>query len=276
MPNGKPHFVLIHGACHRAWHWHLLEAKLKESGCSVSTIDLPSCNPDKDKLVVSGALRLDIEAIKAFLEKLASTSDRIIPVFHSYSGAPGGDAVAELSSAAKSKIERLVYLTAIAARPGGTVAGIPNGENMNINVEVSTTTSVKYSLPSLSNLSQQGHIADLLLCTPCLYDPDVKDQKLVDEAVSHLVPMSISAAIEPTQHTPWNEFPCAYIFTTEDLCLPYASQKGMLDAMSDEERKGCKVRLSPLCEIQGASGADDRFPDRDDEGRPQSDVGGSR
>ncbi|GIZ41149.1 hypothetical protein CKM354_000446400 [Cercospora kikuchii] len=221
MPKNPPHFVLIHGACHRAWHWHLLEAKLKESGCAVSTIDLPSCNPDKEKLVVSGALRLDIEAIKAFLENLASTSDRIIPVFHSYSGAPGGDAVAELSSAAKSKIERLVYLTAIAAQPGGTVAGIPNGEGMNINVE--------------------GHIADLLLCTSCLYDPDVKDQKLLDEAVSHLVPMSISAAIEPTQHTPWTEFPCTYIFTTEDLCLPYASQKGMLEAMSDGERKRWKT-----------------------------------
>lgn len=137
MSDKPPHFVLIHGACHRAWHWHLLEAKLKASDCAVSTIDLPSCNADKEKLVVSGALRLDIEAIKTFLEKLASTSDRIIPVFHSYSGAPGGDAVAELSSAAKSKVERLVYLTAIAAQPGGTVAGIPNGEGMNIRVEVS-------------------------------------------------------------------------------------------------------------------------------------------
>ncbi|CAK1358670.1 hypothetical protein CB0940_06751 [Cercospora beticola] len=221
MSEKPPHFVLIHGACHRAWHWHLLEAKLKASGCSVSTIDLPSCNADKEKLVVSGALRLDIEAIKTFLENLASTSDRIIPVFHSYSGAPGGDAVAEMSSAAKSKIERLVYLTAIAAQPGGTVAGIPNGEGMNINVE--------------------GHIADLLLCTSCLYDPDVTDQKLVDDAVSHLVPMSIAAAIEPTQHAPWKQFPCTYIFTTEDLCLPYASQKGMLEVMSDEERKGWKT-----------------------------------
>lgn len=64
------------------------------------------------------------------MEEAASKSDRIIPVFHSYSGIPGGEAAVELDEETKKKVQRLVYLcafvleqgTALTTRSAGQVA----------------------------------------------------------------------------------------------------------------------------------------------------------
>lgn len=75
-----------------------------------------------------GALRADIEAIKIVMEEAASKSDRVIPVFHSYSGIPGGEAAAEVSEATKKKIQRLVYLCAFAIPQGTGLTTKSNGK----------------------------------------------------------------------------------------------------------------------------------------------------
>lgn len=65
---------------------------------------------------------------------------------------------------------------------------------------------------------------------------DVPDAKLAEEAAKHLYPIAYSSFCETTQHTPWETFPCTYIFTTEDRAIPFEMQQAMLAAMSVEER----------------------------------------
>lgn len=128
MAKSNTRFVLVHGAWHRAWHFHILKSRLEEAGYTVSTLDLPSIGPDVSKLPLAGALRADVEAIKAVLEQAASESEIVIPVLHSDAGAPGGEAAAELSDAAKRKVQRLVYLCAFVIERGTAVHTYSGGQ----------------------------------------------------------------------------------------------------------------------------------------------------
>lgn len=128
MSGNTTHFVLIHGAWHRAWHLQLLATRLKDAGFGVSTVDLPSVNPNIDEVLREGALRADVEAAKVVLEQAAAESDTIIPVCHSYGGVVGGEAAAELSENAKNKVQRIVYLCAIVVQQGNSLTTRTNGQ----------------------------------------------------------------------------------------------------------------------------------------------------
>lgn len=124
----KPHFVLVHGAFHRAWHLQSLVERLEKAGYPVSTLDLPSVNQDIAKVPREGGLRADVDAVKAVIEEAALNSAQIILVFHSYGGVPGGEAAAELSEAAKEKVQRLVYMCAFVIEQGTAVTTASKGQ----------------------------------------------------------------------------------------------------------------------------------------------------
>ncbi|KAM3424973.1 hypothetical protein BST61_g6944 [Cercospora zeina] len=210
----KFHFVLIHGAFHRAWHMKLLVTRLEAAGFAVSTVDLPSVNPSIDNLLREGALRADVEAVKAVLEQAAAGSDQVIPVCHSYGGVVGGEAAAELSENAKTKVQRLVYLCAVV---------IPQG------TAVTTRTNGRVAPWA----RREGHAVVVPDPVSCFYQ-DVGPQ-LAREAANHVHPISYSALAEVTRHAPWRHFPCTYIYTNEDLALPLSIQQLSLERLSEEE-----------------------------------------
>ncbi|WPB03967.1 uncharacterized protein RHO25_008611 [Cercospora beticola] len=215
MSGNKTHFVLIHGAWHRAWHLQLLATRLKNAGFGVSTVDLPSVNPNIDEVLREGALRADVEAAKVVLEQAAAESDTIVPVCHSYGGVVGGEAAVELSENAKNKVQRIVYLCAIVLEQGNSLTTRTNGQ-------------------VASWARHEGHAVVVPDTISCFYQ-DV-DPQLAQEAAKHVHIHSYSAFTEITRHAPWRQFPCTYVYTTEDLALPLSTQQTLLGLLSEEER----------------------------------------
>ncbi|GIZ42452.1 hypothetical protein CKM354_000572200 [Cercospora kikuchii] len=215
MSGNNIHFVLIHGAYHRAWHLHLLATRLKDAGFRVSTVDLPSVNPNIEEVLHEGALRADVEAAKVVLEQAAAESDTIVPVCHSYGGVVGGEAAAELSEKAKTKVQRIVYLCAIVLQQGNSLTTRTNGQ-------------------VASWARHEGHAVVVPDPVSCFYQ-DV-DPQLAQEAAKHVHPHSYSAFTEATRHAPWRQFPCTYVYTTEDLALPLSIQQILVGLLSEEER----------------------------------------
>lgn len=209
-----PHFILIHGAYHRAWHLHLLKAELERSNYPVTTIDLPFSNEDAPQ---ENAMSADTEAIKSVLETAASQSSSIVPVFHSYAGIPGSDAVAELSESAKEKVLRLVYLAAFII-PEGTA--LLTGSGGKTAPWVALTADGKF-----------GHVPEPI--SPFYHDVE---PELAKEAASRCVKNSRSAFMETTKHAGWEAFPCTYVTCLDDRAVPPAVCKAMLDRLSEEER----------------------------------------
>lgn len=212
----KPHVLLIHGAWHRAWHLQFLQAELESAGYEVSSIDLPAGG---EHAPTTGGLAADTEAIKNLIEEVASTSDSIMPVLHSYAGVPGSEAVAELSQETAKKIKHIVYLAAFA---------IPAGEGL-------STPSGGHLIPEVK-LSDDNIWATVPDPTWLFYH-DV-DPELAKEASGHLVRYSRSAFDQHTKHCGWKLFPKTYIFCTEDRPVPMALMQKVFAAMSDEDRAG--------------------------------------
>lgn len=213
----KPHFVLVHGAYHQAWHLKFLKEELEKAGHEVSAIDLPSCgeNAPEEK-----AMTADTEAIKTALEGAASQSETIAPVFHSYSGLPGSDAVAELSEPARKKVLRLVYLASFAL-PQGTAFTPPSAQ-------MAPWASVTFD-------GAYRYVPDPI---PPFYH-DVEPE-LAQEAARLVVKGSASAYFEKTKHAGWKMYPRTFIFCNDDRAAPRERLMAMFDSMSEEDRAGWK------------------------------------
>jgi pimeloyl-ACP methyl ester carboxylesterase len=135
----KPHIIIVHGAFHRPWHFHLLQQRLEHAGYRVTVPDLPSTSDEPPE---KAALAIDAETIRFVMEIASAGSTSILPVFHSYGGVAGSEALAQLSLTAANKINRVVFLASFVVERGTTVEemmGIKlppgTGENVCINSE---------------------------------------------------------------------------------------------------------------------------------------------
>ncbi|PIA99510.1 hypothetical protein CB0940_02351 [Cercospora beticola] len=200
-------FVLVHGAWHTSWHWKFLASNLTDSGYTVSTVDLPSVSPDVDKVLREGALRADVEVVQAALERAAITSDKVIPVFHSYGGMPGGEAAAELSDHAKAKMHCLVYMCAFLVPAGKALLTDTNG--------------------AMAPFSRADRSKDHVASVPdpiSIFYHDIAST-VAEEAAQHVSLSSMSAFTQEIRHSPWEQYRCAYIFTEYDRALPLTRQE---------------------------------------------------
>ncbi|KAK4539407.1 hypothetical protein LTR36_010970 [Oleoguttula mirabilis] len=213
----KTHIVLVHGACHQAWHLHLLAQTLDAAGYTTSTPQLPSAalDPTGPSCTLAG----DTAVITAALEAAAATSDAILPVFHSYAGVPGSEAVAALSNSAKAKIPRLVYLAAFVLEPGTNVLAADGGDGSE----------------SSSWIGRQGD------CTLPVPDPiatfyhDV-EPALAAQAVKHLVKQAYEPMAAKATQAGWKLFPVTYVFCAEDRAVPAECMRARVETILGDER----------------------------------------
>jgi alpha-beta hydrolase superfamily lysophospholipase len=124
----KPHFVLVHGAYHQPQHWDPLVTLLQKAGYRTSTARLPSVSatPFPD------CLAADISAVKqAVVDAIANGSETVVPIFHSYGGIPGFDALATLTDEQKSKIPRVICISALIVPKDNSLVSVqqPDGRN---------------------------------------------------------------------------------------------------------------------------------------------------
>ncbi|EME38297.1 hypothetical protein DOTSEDRAFT_48565 [Dothistroma septosporum NZE10] len=213
-----PHFVLVHGVYHRAWHFNQLRAELEAVGSTVSDLDLPAAG-DTSTIHVDNGLVADAAAILATIEEAAFKHDNIILLFHSYGGLAGSEAAAQLSSTAASKIKNIIYLAAF-VNPAGT--------------SMSSRTGGR--LPPWSRPTEDGKFSYVPDSFDCFYH-DV-EPALAKEAHDRLVRQATSIFHTPTKYQGWELFPTTYIFCTDDRALPLRIQKGFFDKMTEEQVNG--------------------------------------
>lgn len=110
--------VLVHGGYHGAWCWDDVLPKLDLPAVAV---DLPGRGPRP----ASGVVTID-QCVDAVLEEADKASlDRFLLVGHSL----GGLTITETANRAPSRVSRVVYLAALAPKPGQTLFDIffPDG-----------------------------------------------------------------------------------------------------------------------------------------------------
>jgi pimeloyl-ACP methyl ester carboxylesterase len=119
-------YVLVHGACHGAWCWDDVAARLRSKGHRVVTLDLPG----------HGRRAADVRhaGVEAYGRAVADTMalegvSRGIVVGHSM----GGLVIPKAAELAPARVAHLVFLAAAVVSDGGTLAGtlmMPAGRAM--------------------------------------------------------------------------------------------------------------------------------------------------
>lgn len=61
------------------------------------------------------------------------------------------------------------------------------------------------------------------------------DTKLAKEAARRVMPMSYSGFTDLTQHSPWLDLPCTYVFTTQDNAIFHEWQQAWLANIREKE-----------------------------------------
>jgi hypothetical protein len=124
----KPYIILVHGAYHQPTHWDLLVKLLQAAGHPTSTPKLPSSSASP----LAGVFDADISSVKQ-----AEGATSIVPVFHSYGGIPGFEALASLTPQQKLTISRVVCISAFILPKGDSVVSVQeSSERTYVKVEV--------------------------------------------------------------------------------------------------------------------------------------------
>ncbi|KAF2768947.1 alpha/beta-hydrolase [Teratosphaeria nubilosa] len=214
----RTHIILVHGAYHQSWHWHLLKSKLEEAGHQVSTPALPSSGNGVSPAI---GMNEDKEAIKLAIEKKAAeTAESILPVFHSYAGVPGSEAAAELSKPARDKIVRLVYVMAFVIDQG-----------------TSLTDSLGGMLAPWA--VQHGGVCSVPDPVPTFYN-DVSAE-LAQAAADKVVQQSHKAFLEKAEHAGWKMYPATYVMCSDDKALDPEGRRVRLEVLKKENPFGFDV-----------------------------------
>jgi len=142
------HFILVHGAYHQPAHWSPLVTLLQASGHQTSTPRLPSVSA----VPIPNCLAADISSIKtSILDAIASGSDSIVPILHSYGGIPGFEAIATLTDEEKSKITRVICISAFIIPKGESLVSVQKPDSRNY---VEITVSFVLFFSPLSGIKQ--------------------------------------------------------------------------------------------------------------------------
>jgi alpha-beta hydrolase superfamily lysophospholipase len=131
----KPYIILVHGAYHQPSHWDLLVELLQSAGYSTFAPKLPSSGASP----LLGVFDADVSSVKqAVLDAMADGATSIVPVFHSYGGIPGFEALASLTPEQKLAISRVVCISAFVLPKGDSLVSVQeSSERAHVRVEVS-------------------------------------------------------------------------------------------------------------------------------------------
>ncbi|KAJ6859548.1 hypothetical protein NC652_041737 [Populus alba x Populus x berolinensis] len=88
----KPHFVLVHGACHGAWCWYKIRCLMETSGYKVTCLDLKSAGIDQSNPNTILTLDEYDAPLIDFLSNLPH-DEKVILVGHSAGGLSLTDAI---------------------------------------------------------------------------------------------------------------------------------------------------------------------------------------
>ena len=188
--------VLVHGAWHGTWCWQYVLPHLREQGCKVRTVELPSVGAAPGSNI---DLSADAAAVRAVI---AAQDGPVVLCGHSYGGM-----VITHAAALNAQVERLVYLCAFVPRRGESLLDLGGGQ----------------LAPWIDKLPGGLTIPDRALGAALFYgDCDAATQRW---ALSSLRPQCEAPFVEPVPETPSPELFSTYVVCTQDGALPCEVQR---------------------------------------------------
>jgi pimeloyl-ACP methyl ester carboxylesterase len=202
-------FLLIHGAWHGAWCWHMVIPELEKRGHRAKAIDLPGQGQDQTPLT---KVTLDTMAdwIVATLTELPGP---VVLVGHSLAGM----AISAAAEKAPDRIKTLVFLTAFLPRDGESLLAIEHR-----NPKVAVPKSMIVDADHISATIMPDRVRELFYhdCT----DADVS------YASARLRPQALAALSIPVHLTQerFGRIPRVYVECTDDHALSIEMQRDMI------------------------------------------------
>lgn len=185
-------FVLVHGAWHDGWCWHLVARELEAAGHNVIAVDLPLAGSDRD-----------VQAVEA---AIAKADTPVILVGHSY----GGTVIGEAASG-RTDVDHLVYVCAFAT---------PMDQDANQVMAEGPKTGIEASMRiEGENIVIESEDAMKFLYAEC-------PPELAKEAVLHLRPMGL-AGLTSRRQPAYETIPSTYVVCTRDRVLHPELQERM-------------------------------------------------
>ncbi|KAI9687993.1 MAG: hypothetical protein M1820_010355 [Bogoriella megaspora] len=216
--HNKPEVVLVGGGWHIPESYAKLTNALEAAGYTVHVPFLPSMNGARPP---NANLATDTGVVRELVEKLVEEERYAVVIMHSYGGQVGTNALVGLGADSREKkgkrggVKHLIYMTASA---------LPEGDSMITKVK---EFGHEHLMPVAFDFADDGTCVSRDPKT-LIVGPGVSDKE-VDEYVSTFRLFNGKSMYEPISNSAWREIPLTYIYTTEDMTLPYEYQKSMVE-----------------------------------------------
>lgn len=233
MTSTKPTLVLIAGAWHVPSSYSKLTNALKSAGYEVHVPSHPSANQIRPP---NADLYTDTTLIRGYVESLVDAGRTVIAIMHSYGGQVGTNALYGLGVDTRAQrglaggVSYLVYMCAFALPEGGSMIGKVK--------EFGHEDLMPLAFDFAEDMSCVSRDPKLLLVGQGV------DENEIESYVSTLVRWNGKGMYqESTNKAAWREIPVAYIYTKQDMTVPFDYQKSMVEKLEIEGRKVYTVEL---------------------------------
>lgn len=194
-------FLLVHGAWHDAWSWHLVAAPLERAGHAVEALDLPLTGSDDD--------------VRAVEEALGRAAGPVVLVGHSY----GGRVITEAASG-HPDVSHLVFVCAFAMK----------AEEQGVE-EIATVPPTRMDgqmrIEGEQILIGTEHAREIFYA----HCPG----ELANEAIRRLRPMNLHGFSE-RRPAAWESIPSTYVVCSDDQALHPTLQEAMAERCTHTQR----------------------------------------
>ncbi|KAI9666124.1 MAG: hypothetical protein M1821_004059 [Bathelium mastoideum] len=181
-------------------------------------------------------LATDTGVVREFVEKLIEEGKDAIVILHSYGGQVGTNALVGLGADSRAKkgkkggVKHLIYMAASA---------LPEGDSMVTKVK---EFGHEHLMPVAFDFADDNTCVSRDPKT-LIVGPGISEEE-VDEYISTFRRFNGKSMYEPISNSAWREITLIYIYTTEDMTLPYDYQKNMVENVRKEGFKVDTVELS--------------------------------
>lgn len=235
MTATKPALVLIHGGWHIPSTYSKFTSCLRSAGYQVHVPRLPSMNEARPP---NADLAADTALIRGYVESLINAGCTVIAIMHSYGGQVGTNALHGLSLNSRSQhadglsggVAHLVYMSAFA---------LPEGTSMVSKVQ---EFGHEHLLPLAFDFADDDSCV-IRDPKPLLLGPGVNDAE-AEIYTSSLLRWNSKTMYQPVEHCAWREIPVTYIYTSQDMMVPWDYQKSMVERMQVEGQAVHTVELA--------------------------------
>jgi len=231
-----PTIVLVHGAWSTPPIYDPFVKALRVASYTVHCPLLPTCSSTSSKSSSDAKFSSDVTTVRHLVSSLADASTDVVLLMHSYGGAVGSSAIADLSSKQRAQqglaggVVHLLYLSAYILPVGGSVVGIVKKAGYwHLWDQVLDVGQDGSTFPKDPKMLLFGGLAE----------------EKQEVALKSLVRFPAEPLEVEIMQTPWVDIRSTYVYTEQDHAVPIVYQDIMMKRVREagvevrEERFEC-------------------------------------